>query len=198
MAYNSLSIIFMIISTYRHHHHQRCSSKPKRAIITKVRFHPTRVGRSVAHLHLKGAPTNVSKQASKQANKRAKLPKSRLQGRTLPSVPRSRQAPSSRRRGALVRRLRVRTAAHLRVSTSANVVSSFYKRGACWRDSTDARVRMATTGAWSLLYILWHSRDTHTSCRHPRPPSFIDAGTTHVKKRQRPFGVSRPEGRVNG
>ena len=25
------------------------------------------------------------------------------------------------------------------------------RRGACWRDSTDARVRMATTGAWSSL-----------------------------------------------
>ena len=43
-------------------------------------------------------------------------------------VPRSRQAPGLLRegslKGALVRRLRVRTAAHLRVSTSASVVSS--------------------------------------------------------------------------
>lgn len=106
-----------------------------------------------------------------------------------------------------MRRLRVRTAAHLRVSTSANVVSSFYKRGACWRDSTDARVRMATTGAWSLSYLAL----ARHSLEMPSPSSALlhtHAGTTLIKHTiislcgweptLWPFGVSRPEGRVNG
>ena len=42
-------------------------------------------------------------------------------------------------------------------------------RGACWHDSTDARVRMATTGAWrgKRRPRFWlHSRCTPACCRH--------------------------------
>ena len=131
------------------------------------------LGGSVAHLHLKGAPIIDM----------GETPQVAAAGTLVTMSPRSRQAPPlsiTGGGGALVRRLRVRTAAHLRVSTSANVVSK--KRGMLARQYR----RSSENGDyWRLEPLYFVALTVCCGCRVAlvRPPLKMSyAGRTPLKK----------------